>query len=91
MAQLFYRLERVFHTLSSPKSGRQSGLQIRFTHRRLSPSNGRSDFVAHTAGVPPSARWAWRGARWAVGGIGKPERLARWVWIGGSVWVDMGK
>ena len=28
------------------------------------------------------ARWAWRGARWAVGGIGKPERLARWVWVG---------
>ena len=70
------------HTLSSPESGRQSGLQIRFTHRRLSPSNGRSDFVAHTAGVPPSALGAWRGWRWAVGSVGKPERLARWVWVG---------
>ena len=72
----------VCHTLSSPESGRQSGLQIRFTHRRLSPSNGKSDFLAHTAGVPPSALGAVAWVRWVVVGIGKPERLARWVWVG---------
>ena len=90
MAQLFYRLERVFHTLSSPKSGRQSGLQIRFTHRRLSSSNGKSDFVAHTAGVPPSALGAVACVAVVGGNVGKPERLrggcGLWVVLLGWIW-----
>ena len=79
------------HTLSSPDSGRQSGLQIRFTHRCLSTPNGKSDFVAHTAGVPPSALGA---VAWGVCretrkvcavGVGRLVRCwliwgNRWLW-----------
>ena len=80
----------VCHTLSSPESGRQSGLQIRFTHRRLSSSNGKSDFVAHTAGVPPSELGAVACVAVVGGSIGKPERLCggcgSWVVLFGWIW-----
>ena len=82
MALFICRLERVCAThFLRPKAvgrvGFKSDLPIDGYHRQMV-----NRILSPTLPEYRPARWAWRGARWAVGGVGKPERLARWVWVG---------
>ena len=86
MALFIYRLERVCATpFLRPKAvgrvGFKFDLPIDGYHRQMV-----NRIFSPTLPEYRPARWArWRGA---VVSVGKPERLARWVWVG---WLCLGE